>query len=71
MKALALFLIRLYQMTLSPLLGTRCRFHPTCSVYTQEAIAKHGLPRGALLGVRRLFRCHPFHEGGIDPVPGE
>ncbi len=69
MKALALSMIRLYQMTLSPLLGNRCRFHPTCSVYTQEAISKYGFSRGALLGVRRLFRCHPFHEGGIDPVP--
>lgn len=69
MKAAALVLIRLYQATLSPLLGTRCRFHPTCSVYTQEAIGKYGFFKGVLLGVRRLFRCHPFHEGGIDPVP--
>lgn len=68
-KAAALFLIKLYQLTLSPLLGTRCRYHPTCSAYTQEAITKHGLFRGAFLGLRRLSRCHPFHEGGIDPVP--
>jgi len=68
-KALALFLIRLYQLTLSPLLGTRCRYHPTCSAYAQEAIMKYGFFRGALLGAQRLFRCHPFHEGGIDPVP--
>lgn len=71
MKALALFLIRLYQLTLSPLLGTRCRYHPTCSVYAQEAIMRYGFFRGALLGARRLIRCHPFHEGGIDPVPWE
>lgn len=69
MKAAALVLIRLYQVTLSPLLGTRCRFHPTCSVYTQEAIGKYGIFKGVLLGGRRLLRCHPFHEGGIDPVP--
>jgi putative membrane protein insertion efficiency factor len=68
-KAVALALIRLYQLTLSPLLGTRCRFHPTCSVYTQEAIVKYGFFRGVSLGARRLLRCHPFHAGGIDPVP--
>lgn len=69
MKPVALALIKLYQITLSPLLGTRCRFHPTCSVYAQEAIAKYGLLRGVSLGLRRLLRCHPFHAGGIDPVP--
>ena len=69
MKAAVLFLIRLYQLTLSPLFGTRCRYHPTCSAYAQEAVAKYGIFRGALLGVKRLLRCHPFHEGGIDPVP--
>jgi len=68
-KAAVLFLIRLYQLTLSPLFGTRCRYHPTCSAYAQEAVAKYGIFRGALLGVKRLLRCHPFHEGGIDPVP--
>jgi putative membrane protein insertion efficiency factor len=68
-KAVALALIRLYQLTLSPLLGNRCRFHPTCSVYTGEAIAKYGVLRGTYLGTRRLLRCHPFHAGGIDPVP--
>jgi len=68
-KAVALLLIKGYQATLSPFLGTRCRFHPSCSSYTYEAIEKHGLARGIGLGVRRLLRCHPFHEGGIDPVP--
>jgi len=68
-KAAALLLIRLYQLTLSPLLGTRFRYYPTCSAYAQEAIMKYGVFRGALLGVKRLFRCHPFHEGGIDLVP--
>ncbi len=69
MKAVALALIRLYQLTLSPLFGTRCRFHPTCSAYAHEAISRHGFLRGAGLGLRRLLRCHPFHAGGIDPVP--
>lgn len=69
MKAVVLALIRLYQITLSPLLGNRCRFHPTCSVYAQEAIAKYGVLKGIYLGTRRLLRCHPFHAGGIDPVP--
>ncbi len=69
MKAVALALIRLYQLTLSPLVGNRCRYQPTCSVYTQEAITKYGFFRGVYLGGRRLLRCHPFHAGGIDPVP--
>lgn len=68
-KAAALALIRLYQLTLSPVFGSHCRFHPTCSAYTHEAIVKHGLLRGVSLGIRRLLRCHPFHAGGIDPVP--
>ena len=69
MKAVALALIRLYQRTLSPLLGTHCRFHPTCSAYTAEAISKHGVFKGGYLGLRRLLRCHPLHAGGFDPVP--
>jgi hypothetical protein len=68
-KVIALALIRLYQLTLSPLLGQHCRYLPTCSAYTYEAIAKHGFLRGAVLGARRLLRCHPFHAGGVDPVP--
>lgn len=69
MKAVALALIRLYQATLSPLLGDHCRYHPTCSAYAHEAIVKYGVLRGVWLGGRRLLRCHPFHAGGIDPVP--
>lgn len=69
MKAVAIFLIRAYQLTLSPLLGNHCRYHPTCSAYAREAIEKHGLLKGVRLGARRLLRCHPFHAGGIDPVP--
>lgn len=69
MKAVALLLIRLYQITLSPLLGRGCRYYPTCSAYASEAIERYGFLKGAWLGARRLLRCHPFHEGGIDPVP--
>ncbi len=69
MRYLALLLIRLYQRAISPVLGVHCRFHPTCSAYTQEAIGKYGFVRGACLGVRRLLRCHPLHRGGFDPVP--
>ncbi len=69
MKAVALVLIRAYQAAVSPLLGTRCRFHPTCSAYALEAIERHGLLKGVFLTAKRLLRCHPFHAGGIDPVP--
>lgn len=69
MKAAALFLLGIYQAAVSPFLGTRCRFHPTCSAYASEAIEKHGLLKGMALAARRLFRCHPLHAGGIDPVP--
>ncbi len=68
-KAIALALIRLYQVTLSPLLGRACRFYPTCSAYTYEAISRYGVLKGSYLGARRLLRCHPFHAGGVDPVP--
>jgi hypothetical protein len=69
MKHVLLLLIRLYKKTLSPLLGSHCRFLPTCSDYTYGAIEAHGPARGALLGLRRLLKCHPFHAGGYDPVP--
>jgi putative membrane protein insertion efficiency factor len=68
-KRIGLTAIRVYQLSLSPLLGQRCRFFPTCSSYAAEAISRFGLLRGALLGLRRLGRCHPFHPGGVDPVP--
>ena len=69
MNKAALFLIRLYRWTLSPLLGRHCRFEPTCSLYAYDAIEKYGFLKGAWLGLRRLLRCHPFHAGGFDPVP--
>ncbi len=62
-------LIRFYQIAISPFLGNRCRFHPSCSAYFYEALALHGSWKGLLLGIRRLLRCHPFHAGGFDPVP--
>jgi len=63
-------LIRGYQRFVSPWLGSRCRFYPSCSAYTAEAIARHGGGRGLWLGLKRVLRCHPFHPGGYDPVPG-
>lgn len=61
--------IRGYQLFISPLLGPRCRFHPSCSHYAQEALQVHGLRRGGWLALRRIGRCHPWHPGGLDPVP--
>lgn len=63
-----LFLIRLYQKYISPLLGQNCRFTPSCSQYMVEAITEHGHLKGAFLGSKRICKCHPWHEGGYDPV---
>jgi putative membrane protein insertion efficiency factor len=69
MKSVALGIIRLYKRFLSPLLPSACRFEPTCSQYTYEAIEIHGVVKGSWLGMKRIARCHPFHPGGYDPVP--
>ena len=69
MRALLTALIRLYQWTLSPLLGPKCRFYPSCSNYAREALQRFGILHGSWLTLRRLGRCHPWHPGGIDPVP--
>ena len=64
-----LAVIRAYQRFVSPLLGARCRFHPTCSAYAAEAIAAHGARRGSWLALKRIAKCHPWNPGGLDPVP--
>jgi uncharacterized protein len=69
MKLLLLALIRFYQYVISPLLGRRCRFFPSCSEYAAEAVHKHGASKGAGLALKRLSRCHPWNPGGFDPVP--
>lgn len=69
MKRVALLLIGAYQRWISPAFPRRCRYEPTCSAYTAEAVRRFGAPRGALLGAWRLLRCNPFSHGGFDPVP--
>jgi putative membrane protein insertion efficiency factor len=69
MRFVLKYLIRGYQLAISPLLGPRCRFYPSCSHYAIEAIETHGTTRGVWLTVKRISRCHPWHEGGFDPVP--
>ena len=69
MKAVALWLLRFYKHSISPRFPPACRFTPTCSQYTYEAIERYGLLRGGWLGVKRVARCHPFNPGGFDPVP--
>ena len=69
MKLLLLAIIRFYQLVLSPMLGSNCRFYPSCSAYTAEAIQKHGSLKGIYLGAKRISRCHPWNAGGFDPVP--
>ncbi|MCW8905383.1 MULTISPECIES: membrane protein insertion efficiency factor YidD [Sedimenticola] len=70
MKRLVLQLLKGYSYLVSPLLGNNCRYYPSCSAYTREAVEIHGVLRGLWMGTRRILRCHPFHEGGYDPVPG-
>lgn len=69
MKQVFLILIRFYQKWISRFLPSSCRFYPSCSEYTFQAIEKYGVLKGGWMGVRRIGRCHPFHPGGFDPVP--
>lgn len=62
-------LVALYRRWLSPLMGRHCRFYPTCSHYAEQAIDRHGVPRGAWLALKRMSRCHPWSPGGVDHVP--
>lgn len=64
-----ILLIKGYSYLISPFMGNNCRYTPTCSAYTQEAVEKHGVIKGLWLGIKRISRCHPWHEGGYDPVP--
>jgi len=69
MEKILQWMIRAYQLLLSPFLGNHCRFTPSCSQYAAEAISRHGSGRGSWMALKRLLRCHPFCDGGYDPVP--
>jgi hypothetical protein len=71
MKKILLFLIKLYQYVISPLLTPRCRYQPSCSAYAEEAIQRFGIIQGSFLAIKRISRCHPFGKHGYDPVPTE
>lgn len=68
MKRFLIFMVRVYQKCISPLMPGKCRFTPTCSVYFIEALQKYGFYKGTYLGIKRILKCHPFHEGGYDPL---
>ena len=70
MKRVLLTGLRVYQLVLSPWIGNQCRFYPTCSEYARQAVEAHGSLRGSALAAKRLCKCHPWHPGGFDPVPG-
>ncbi|HOF12801.1 MAG TPA: membrane protein insertion efficiency factor YidD [Spirochaetota bacterium] len=67
--SLPILLIKMYKLIISPLLPNVCRFYPTCSSYAIEALSKHGLCKGGFLSIKRILRCHPYCDGGYDPVP--
>lgn len=69
MRYLLLLPIKFYQLFISPLLGSNCRFQPTCSQYSFDAIKEHGVFKGIKLSTKRISKCHPWHDGGFDPVP--
>lgn len=69
MRRIVISLIKLYQTILSPFVGQHCRFYPSCSTYALEALENHGTLQGLWLSIKRVSRCHPWHEGGVDPVP--
>ena len=68
MKKVFIYLIEKYQKNISPILGKNCKYYPTCSEYTKQAIKKYGSLKGSYLGIKRIFRCNPFSKGGYDPV---
>jgi putative membrane protein insertion efficiency factor len=69
MRIMLIAIIRFYKIFISPLLGNNCRFYPSCSSYSIEALNMHGIVKGIYLSLKRILKCHPFHEGGVDPVP--
>jgi uncharacterized protein len=69
MRIFLIGVVKCYKTFLSPLLGNNCRFYPSCSTYSIEALETHGVLTGSYLTVKRLLKCHPLHEGGLDPVP--
>jgi len=69
MVTIPVVLIKLYKLVISPVLPNACRFYPTCSQYAIEALTRHGLFKGGFLSIKRILRCHPFCDGGYDPVP--
>jgi putative membrane protein insertion efficiency factor len=69
MVTIPVWLIKLYKLVISPVLPNACRFYPTCSQYAIEALTRHGLLKGGFLSIKRILRCHPFCDGGYDPVP--
>jgi putative membrane protein insertion efficiency factor len=69
MKKVLRFLLRFYQLAISPMMAPSCRFHPSCSNYALEALQVHGAAKGSLLALKRVCRCHPWNDGGVDPVP--